>query len=167
MNLLLAWRNIWRNRRRTLITIASVFFAVFFCVIMTSFHTGTWERMTDNMLRTQTAHIQIHGKDYWGDKVVDNFMFMNVAAIAQLEHIDNITNVSPRIETFAMASFETTSKGIAVIGVSPEKEAQKSGLPSRLVNGEYLSETDDGIIIGEGLSKFLKAGVGDTLALIG
>jgi ABC-type lipoprotein release transport system permease subunit len=123
--------------------------------------------MIENMLNTQMGHIQIHGKGYWDEKVVDNFMFMDSATIAQLEQIENITNVSPRLETFAMASFETTSKGIAVVGVSPEREAQKSNLPSRLVEGNYLSEIDDGILIGEGLSKFLKAGVGDTLALIG
>ena len=146
---------------------SSVFFAVFFCVIYSSFERGTWDRMIENTLNTQAGHIQIHGKGYWDDKVVDNFMFMDSATIAQLDRIDNITNVSPRVETFAMASFETTSRGIAVIGVSPEREARKSNLPSRLIRGEYLTETDDGIIIGEGLSRFLRADVGDTLALIG
>ena len=163
----LIWRNIWRNKRRTIITMSSVFFAVFFCVIYSSFEYGTWNRMIENTLKTQAGHIQIHAKGYWDDKVVDNFMFMDSATIAQLDRIDNITNVSPRVETFAMASFETTSRGIAVIGVSPEREARKSNLPSRLIRGEYLTETDDGIIIGEGLSRFLRADVGDTLALIG
>jgi len=146
---------------------SSVFFAVFFCVIYSSFEYGTWNRMIENTLKTQAGHIQIHAKGYWDDKVVDNFMFMDSATIAQLDRIDNVTNVSPRVETFAMASFETTSRGIAVIGVSPEREARKSNLPSRLIRGEYLTETDDGIIIGEGLSRFLRADVGDTLALIG
>ena len=163
----LSWRNIWRNRRRTIVTMASVFFAVFFCVIYSSFERGTWGRMIENMLNTQAGHIQIHGKGFWEEKFVDNFMFMNSATIAELERIDNITNVSPRVETFAMASFETVSKGIAVIGVSPEREAAKSNLPNRLVKGNYLSETDDGILIGEGLSNFLNADVGDTIALIG
>jgi ABC-type lipoprotein release transport system permease subunit len=94
-------------------------------------------------------------------------MFMDTAIIRQLEGIENITNVSPRVETFAMASFGAVNKGIAVIGISPEKEAQKSNLPSRIVAGGYLSETDDGILIGEGLSKYLNANIGDTLALIG
>ena len=119
------------------------------------------------MLITQAGHIQIHGKGYWDEKVVDNFMFMDAASIAQLENIDNVANVSPRVETFAMASFGVSSKGIAVAGISPEKERRKSNLPSRLVKGEYLPETDDGILIGEGLGKYLKANIGDTLALIG
>jgi len=163
----LIWRNIWRNKRRTIITMSSVFFAVFFCVIYSSYEMGMWNRMIENTLNTQAGHIQIHARGYWDDKVVDNFMFMDSATIAKLDRIDNITNVSPRVETFAMASFENASKGIAVIGVSPEREEQKSKLSSRLVRGKYLSETDDGILIGEGLSRFLRADVGDTLALIG
>jgi len=163
----LCWRNIWRNRRRALITMASVFVAVFFSVLMNSFSTGMWDKMVDNTLRTQTGHIQIHGKGYWDDKVIDNFMWMDAATISQIENISGIENVSPRVETFAMAASATHSKGIAVIGVSPEKETQKSNLPSHLINGDYLSETDDGILIGAGLAKYLEVSVGDTLALIG
>jgi ABC-type lipoprotein release transport system permease subunit len=163
----LSWRNIWRNRQRTIVTMASVFFAAFFCIIESSFEEGVWDRMLENMLTTQTGHIQIHGKDYWEDKVIDNFMFMDTATIRQLEGIENVTNVSPRVETFAMASFEAVNKGIAVIGISPEKEAQKSNLPSRIVHGNYLSEDDNGILIGEGLSNYLNANIGDTLVLIG
>ena len=163
----LIWRNIWRNRRRAFITIASVFFAVFFVVVMKSFMDGVWERMNDNMLRTQTGHIQIHAKGYWEDKVIDNFLFMDTAMITQIENIDGIDNVSPRVETFAMAASSIVSKGILLVGASPEKEAQKSNLPSRLVSGEYLTEMDDGILIGEGLAKYLNVSLGDTLALIG
>jgi ABC-type lipoprotein release transport system permease subunit len=163
----MAWRNIWRNRRRAIITIASVFFAVFFATLMTCLTEGTWGKMIENTLRTQTGHIQIHGKGYWDDKITDNFMSMDAETLSRLEKIDNIENVSPRIETFAMASSGTLSKGIALIGISPEKEAAKSNLPVRLAQGKYLDETDDGILIGEGLSKLLKVGVGDTLALIG
>lgn len=163
----LAWRNIWRNKRRAVITMASVFFAAFFCTVMMSFNVGVWEKMVDNTLRSQAGHIQIHGKGYWDDKVVDNFMFMDEETIARLEDLDNVDNVSPRVETFAMASFGTSSKGIGIIGISPRKEAEKSNLPVRLVGGTYLTETDDGVLIGEGLARYLKVEVGDTLALIG
>ena len=163
----LSWRNIWRNRRRAVITIASVFFAVFFCVLMMGFQKGVWDRMVDNMLRTQTGHIQIHAKGYWEDKIIDNFMFMDTATLSALENISDIENVSPRVELFAMAAVGSISKGIAIVGISPQKESQKSNLPSRIVDGNYLSETDEGILIGEGLAKYLKVSVGDTIALIG
>jgi ABC-type lipoprotein release transport system permease subunit len=146
---------------------ASVFFAAFFCILLMSFNLGTWETMIDNSLRTQTGHIQIHGKGYWDDMVIDNFMFMDAVTLSQIEHISGVENVSPRVETFAMASNGTVNKGIAVIGVSPDKEVQKSNLSSRLVMGEYLLENDNGVLIGEGLSKYLGVSLGDTLALIG
>ncbi|MDR2814000.1 MAG: FtsX-like permease family protein, partial [Prevotellaceae bacterium] len=120
-----------------------------------------------NTLRTQTGHIQIHGKGYWDDKITDNFMLADAETIARLETVENVENVSPRVETFAMASFGLLTKGVAVIGISPRQEAAKSNLPIRLVRGEYLSEADNGVLIGEGLSKYLRIDVGDTLAFIG
>jgi ABC-type lipoprotein release transport system permease subunit len=146
---------------------ASVFFAALFCTIMMSFNFGVWEKMIDNTLRSQAGHIQIHGKGYWDDKVVDNFMYADEATLTRLEGLDNVDNVSPRVETFAMASFGTVSKGVAIIGISPRREAEKSNLPVRLVGGAYLTETDDGVLIGEGLAQYLKVATGDTLALIG
>jgi ABC-type lipoprotein release transport system permease subunit len=94
-------------------------------------------------------------------------MTMDAATIARLEKIDNAENVSPRLETFAMASYTTHSKGIAAVGISPAKEALKSNLPVHIVQGNYLNETDNGILIGEGLSRYLNVKLGDTLALLG
>jgi ABC-type lipoprotein release transport system permease subunit len=163
----IAWRNIWRNRRRALITIASVFFAVFFCTVLNSFVRGLWEKMRDDVLRTQAGHIQIHLKGYWQDKIIDNFMEMEEDLIAKLEVLDNIENLSPRIQIVAMASNGTQSKGVAVLAISPKKEKEKSNLPVRLVKGDYLCETDDGILIGEGLANYLNVDVGDTIVFIG
>ena len=163
----LIWRNIWRNSRRAKITIASVFFAVFFCTLMNSIVNGLWEKMRDDALRTQTGHIQIHQKGYWDDKTIDNFMTMDAALIGRLDTLDNIENVSPRIMIPAMASFGTLSKGVAIMGISPEKEKEKSNLPIRLSQGNYLTETDDGILIGEGVAAYLNVNVGDTIVFIG
>ncbi|MDR2824769.1 MAG: ABC transporter permease [Prevotellaceae bacterium] len=163
----LSWRNIWRNRRRAIITISSVFFAVFFCSIMVSYQQGMWDKMIDNTLRTQSGHIQIHGTGYWEDKTVDNFLTMDSSTVQRIGKLENVENVSPRVETFALSSFGNISKGVAIVGISPSDEAKKSNLNSHIIKGRYLSENDNGIIIGEGLANYLKAAVGDTLALIG
>jgi ABC-type lipoprotein release transport system permease subunit len=165
--LTMSYRNLWRNRRRTLITAASVFFALFFSIIMNSYTTGMWEQMIANTLKTQSGHIEIHGTDWWNDKTVDNFMTMDSVVIEQLRVLPNVENVSPRVETFALASFGNISKGVAVVAVSPAQENAKSKLAAHIVEGQYLTETDNGILIGEGLAKYLKASVGDTLAFVG
>jgi ABC-type lipoprotein release transport system permease subunit len=135
---------------------------------MMSFSNGSWGRMIENMLRTQTGHIQIHLKGYWDDQVTDNFMEMEEETITRLNGIEHVVNVSPRIETFAMASSDyNMSKGIAVVGIDPVKEDGKSSLSKRIVTGSYLGPADQGVLIGKALSEYLKVSVGDSLALIG
>jgi ABC-type lipoprotein release transport system permease subunit len=134
---------------------------------MNAFTDGTWNQMIDNTLKTQAGNIEIHGKGYWDDKIVDNFMTVDSRKIQELRKLENIENLSPRVETFAMASRETFSKGIIVVGISPENEIAKQKLNERIVEGKYLHETDNGIMIGEGLANYLKTNVGDTLAFIG
>ncbi|MDR1683237.1 MAG: ABC transporter permease [Candidatus Symbiothrix sp.] len=163
----LAWRNIWRNKRRSIITMTSVFIALFFCTLTTAFIDGMWNQMIKNMLKTQAGNIEIHGKGYWDDKTVDNFMTIDSGKILELSALENVENLSLRVETFAMASHKTFSKGIAVVGISPENETKKQKLNDRIAQGEYLQETDPGVMIGEGLANYLKVSAGDTLAFLG
>ncbi len=162
-----SWRNIWRNRRRSIITIASVFFAVFFCVLMLSFSNGVWNHVIDQTLRTQSGHVQIHLKGYWKDQVTDNFMEMDPATIAAIENIGEVAYTSPRLETFALASTEKITKPCALAGIDPVRENRMSSLASHVVDGKYLTPNDDGILVGKTLSEYMHLSVGDTLALIG
>ena len=72
MYLILAWRNIWRNKRRSLITIGSITFAVLLACVMRSMQLGSYERMIENAARFYTGYIQIHENGYWDDKTIDN-----------------------------------------------------------------------------------------------
>ena len=68
----LAVRNIWRNKRRTLITAASILFAVFFAVAISSIQKGTWDHMIDSIVHYHYGYIQVHQSGYWEDKIIDN-----------------------------------------------------------------------------------------------
>ena len=163
----IAWRNLWRNKRRTLITAASVFFAVLFCLALRSFGLGAWNSVTEAMLQAQAGQIEVHQLGYWNDKIIDNFMTMNSDEFHKIANIQHVTNVAPRIETFSMASSEKSSKGVGITGIDPANEDKKSHLASKLVAGKYLTQTDDGILLGKGLSEYLRVGVGDSLAMMG
>ncbi|MCJ7820397.1 MAG: FtsX-like permease family protein [Bacteroidales bacterium] len=227
----LAWRNLWRNKRRTLITAASVFFAVFFALVMRSFQLGAYDRMFKNAIESYTGYLQLQHKDYFDDPVIDNSFELDLSVTERIISDPNVTAIVPRFESFALAAAGSRTQGVMVLGIDPEGEDQVSGLRGRLVkyrltpeaieklkdeqipertrglldllsNESFSSEgrmmldlaidTRDssvimplirrhasfannyldkevvgGIMIGSGLSDYLKAGVGDTLVLMG
>lgn len=168
MYLKLAWRNIWRNKRRTVITLSSIGFAVFFASVMQSMQRGTYERMIDNTVRFSTGHLQIHGSGYWEEKVIDKSMSWNgTTEIKELiTGLEAVEAMAPRLESFALGAHQDKTKGVIVVGVDPEKELGITRLNEKVVEGTYF-ERKGGVLIGKDLARFLKAGLGDTLILIG
>ncbi|RLD79770.1 MAG: ABC transporter permease [Bacteroidetes bacterium] len=161
----IAWRNLWRNKKRTLITVASVFFAVFLALMMRSMQFGSYEIMEENTIKNTTGYIQIHQDGYWDDKTINN-IFDDTGISESLDEMSNISMSIPRLESFALGSAGSSTKGIVVIGTDPEIESRASGLEKRVIEGEYLQKGDPGVLIVVNLAKFLKLGVGDTITLI-
>lgn len=163
----LAWRNIWRNRRRTVITVASVMFAVFFSSLMTAIQSGTWDHMVDNVVKYYFGYVQIHAKDYWDERSIDLVMEEGEhwsKYAAQWQHQQGL---APRLESFALASFATHSQGVVVVGFDPVLEQSITNLQQRMTSGEYPSSREDaGIWIGEALAELFKLKLGDTITLI-
>lgn len=73
----LAWRNIWRNRKRTLITVSSVFFALFLAILMRGLQLGTYDSMVKNSVEYYSGYVQIHANGYQDDQILDNSFFVN------------------------------------------------------------------------------------------
>ena len=163
----IAWRNLWRNRKRTLITIASIFFGVIWSALLTSLQEGSFQNMVDNMVKFTTGYIQVQHVDYFDNKTINNSFESSSDLTDLLDSQKEITVYTPRLESFALAASNNKSYGTAVIGINPEAENQISELSKWVVEGEYLSADKKGVIIGEILAKNLELKVGDTIALIG
>ncbi|MCU0415049.1 MAG: hypothetical protein MUE91_11730, partial [Ignavibacteriaceae bacterium] len=82
----LAWRNLWRNKRRTLIASASVFFAVILALLMRSMQTGYYDYMIDSSVRMYTGYIQVQGKDYWEKRSLEESMILDDEKIDRINH---------------------------------------------------------------------------------
>ncbi|MEA2104101.1 MAG: FtsX-like permease family protein [Candidatus Cloacimonadota bacterium] len=163
----IAWRNLWRNKRRTLITLASVLFAVLFALIMRSLQLGTYGSMEKNAVSLFTGYIQIHANGYWENKSI-NKTFANSDKIEQqIQSVSAVSQIAPRLESFALGSSGNRTKGVVVVGTNPVWENNFTKLKSRVVKGKYLTENDQGILVAEDLAKYLKVTVGDTLVLLG
>lgn len=167
MFLTLAWRNIWRNKRRTFITVASIGFAVFFASMLTSVQEGTFERAVSGIVGQSLGFVQIHKQGYWQERSIDN-AFRFTETIEEATHIDNLGFVMiPRLEGFALASYETRSKAAMVLGIAPDVEEGVSHLSEKVVLGTSLNRGDEGAVLGAGLAEYLGVAVGDTLAMLG
>lgn len=129
----LAWKNLWRNKRRTLITAASVFFAVFFALLMRSFQLGAYDRMFKNVIESYTGYLQIQNEDYFDEPVIDNSFELTKDLLDSITTDPNVTHVIPRLESFALAAVESRTQGVMVIGIDPEGEEKVTNLKEKLL----------------------------------
>ncbi|MFY0686837.1 MAG: ABC transporter permease [Cyclobacteriaceae bacterium] len=163
MYLKLAWRNIWRNKKRTWITASSIAFAVFFASVMQSMQLGSYERMIENSVRFQTGHIGVHEVSYWDEQILDN-SFDQAAITDDLLRHDHVELIVPRLSSFALAAYEDRTKGVMVNGIDLERESKLTMIDKKVVAGAL--GVSGGAMVAEGLADYLKVGIGDTIVLI-
>lgn len=162
----LAWRNLWRNKRRTLITTASVFFGVVFATFVSSMQEGSYAQYIQAIVSFYSGYIQVHQKGYWEDKSINTLLSYMPRLDTAISRIPDVTLVSPRLENFALASAAELTRGVLVSGISPAKEDRISRLSKKVIQGKYLRDRESGVMIGSELAKYLKLGLTDTLVLI-
>jgi ABC-type lipoprotein release transport system permease subunit len=158
-----AWRNIWRNKRRTIITSASVTFAVFFAVIMRSMEEGTYDRMLNNVIQMYIGHLQIHARGYWDDKSLESLFEYNDTVQKAVAAIPQVQKTYKHLETFAFVSTGELTKVTAFLGIEPEKEYQSLHIKTILTAGSFITKNDRSIILAEGLADYLKVITYDTI----
>ena len=162
----LARRNIWRNKRRTLITAMAIFFAVFFSVVMQSVQKGIFDNMEFGMVKSYVGFGQIHTKGFFEDQTLDNAFLYDEKMDELAAKYDDVKNFVPRIESFALASNGQATKGGMLVGVDINKENALTQLSEKVVKGTYFEANDNSVLVAEGLADYLNVDVGDTLVLI-
>jgi ABC-type lipoprotein release transport system permease subunit len=141
--------------------------AVFLSNFMISLNEGIFGNMLDNMTRAFLGHVQVHQNGFWDDQTLDNAFEADDALVATLQSAKHVEAVTPRIQSFGLASFENQTRASQVVGVDPEKEEQLMNLEKHVSEGRAITKDDNGIMVGHKLASFLKAEVGDTLVIIG
>jgi len=145
----IAWRNLWRNKRRTLITVASVFFAVFFALMMRSLQLGSYDHMFRNVIESYTGYVQLQNEDFKDNPTVDNVFEFTPEIMKILMKEKNVNDAVPRFESFALASSGSLTKGVLVIGIDPEKESLLSNVEGRLVKYRLSAKAIDNLKIAD------------------
>lgn len=165
-NIKLAWRNLWRNKRRTIIAISSIVFSVLLASWMRSMQEGSYDSMINTSVKFYSGYLQVQDTAYWDERTLDNSFEASVDLQNKIEKIEDITLVSHRVESFALAANHIKSKPAMVMGIQPEKEDQITNLSKKMQSGSFLQSGDKETVIGSALADYLNLGIGDTLVMI-
>jgi ABC-type lipoprotein release transport system permease subunit len=164
----LAWRNIWRNKRRTAIILTAVVIGIWSMILLGSLMRGIAVGMIRNGISTLTGHLQIHHKGYRNDPAIENSISdPAVAEVALKNQMPAGTLWSLRVRVNAVASNARHSSGVTLVGIDPLSEAKISFLGSAISRGKFLDPAEkSGIVVGEALLKKFDTKLGRKLVLM-
>jgi len=164
----LAWRNLWRQRRRTVLTSAAIAVACMVMIFLLALQLGTYATMKDNTLRVFDGFAQVQQPGYLDDPGMRKTIEHPQALADALRKLPGIDATAVRASTYALLNHAQRSVGVYLVGVQPEAERKASRIPEMLRQGRYLDAGRGAeVVIGTALARNLRVQVGDTLTLLG
>jgi putative ABC transport system permease protein len=164
----LAWRNVWRNPRRTGLCVAATVFAVFLVVLSVALSDGTHEKQVEDGVRIHSGHLTVAGRGYIEDRTLEHFVRLEPELVSALSETIEVRGWSPRVTSFALLSLGTSSHGAAIVGVDAEREGSVTTLPERVAEGRFLAAGGEReIVLGRRLADSLGAALGDEVLVYG
>jgi ABC-type lipoprotein release transport system permease subunit len=152
-----AWRNIWRNKTRSLVIITAVAIGLWAGFFLMSFYNGLIEQRIRSAIETEISHIQIHHPQFLNDYDIQYYIPSAKNLLAQTKKNSLVKAVAERVIIKGMISTASGSSGIQINGIMPEEESQLTQLKSKLTTGNYFSSIKPyEIIVSEKTLKKLK-----------
>ncbi|HZI12605.1 MAG TPA: ABC transporter permease [Myxococcus sp.] len=160
----LAWRSLWRNRRRTLITLSSIGFGLTLAIFFISLSAGIHKQVVGDATSMLAGHLAIEHASY-RDAPATDLKVDGVEALAkQAAAVPGVEHVKRLVQAQAVVSTGSGSVGVSVLGVDPKREALTSPLARKLVQGRYLDDGDErGVLVGRRLAERLELEPGKKL----
>ena len=162
----MAWRNVWRNPRRTGVVVTAVSVGIAGVVLSMSINFGMIVGMVETAISTELGHVQVHATGWDEDpelkvRLADG----GSAAVAVLDRLPGVQAWAPRVRAEGLLTSPRSSAGVRVTGIDPEREASVSVLARSVTSGEFLAGTGRRILVGEKLARRLEIDVGDKVVL--
>jgi putative ABC transport system permease protein len=167
----LAFRNIFRQRRRSLLTALSMTGGFVLVTFSFSLLEGSWGNAVDIFTLDHTGHVQIHKDDYHRRPKIHKTIDNTEDVSAYLNGNGKVAGYAPRVFAPGLAYAGNQSSPVQVMGVDPILEPQTSRLKQKVTDGHYFDSSPDGdgyvgVMIGASVARTLKIGVGDELIII-
>lgn len=160
----MAWRNLARHRRRTLITATAMAAAMGLCMSMLAFQEGTFSKLFEVMVEQQLGHAQLNHPEWPGKRILHDTLTGTGALLERLDAVEGLASAAPRLEGYALLGSDDRSAGALLIGLSPDRERRFSPRADRVERGQHLSQArTGGIVLGVGLAKELQVDVGSSV----
>jgi len=165
--LILSWRNLWRNHRRTLIMLAAISVGVWAMIFMTALMRGMVDDMLHQGIRNLPGHIQIHHPDFRDDPSVVNSIASPGGELLRALNDPGTKQWTARVKVPAIISSERESRGINLLGVEPRAESLITGIGEQIIEGRFLDTEDDrGLVIGAKLAQRLETRLGKRVVIM-
>lgn len=168
--IVLAWRNLWRNWRRTAIAVVAIVLGLILLLLLNGFITGSDQAIFGNAVRLYGGNIQIHAPAY--REKANRLPLLPLAdadaVVAAARSHPDVIAAAKRISTGGLISSREGTFPVAITGLEPSIEANLSIQAENISAGRYLQDDDgDAIVIGRGLAELLNVTVDDRVTLIG
>ncbi len=165
---MLAWRNVWRSRRRTVLTLLTILVGCTMIIFMNAIAKGGHDQMIEDAVAVNTGHIQVHEKGYWDNRTIDYAYIADGDLIDAVKKDRRIMGYSFRIHADGLLSYKDTTAGAMIQAVDPSHEMKVTNIHTRILpGGRYLNPDDrTHIIMGEILAKNLGVKIGGTVSMI-
>ncbi len=169
MDMQMAWRNVWRNPRRTWLTVGAICFACMVLIFMLSFQFGSYETMINSSVKINTGHLQVQAAGYFDKKNMRRVINDPKPVMQMISAIKQVEAMTVRANTFSLVSSEDRTYGAMIVGIDPAHEPEVSTLKQLIRKGEFLPEKtgSDRALIGSLLARNLKVVIGDELTILG
>ena len=163
----LAWRNLWRNHRRTLIMIAAIVIGAWSMIFMTALMRGMVDDMIADGISVLPGHVQIHHPEYRDDPTIANVIAPPTGELLEALDGPGVVAWATRVRVPAVISSERDTRGVTLIGIEPDRERDISFVAGDIAEGEFLSSRDDrGLIVGRKLLEKLETGLGKRVVIM-
>lgn len=163
----LAWRNLWRNHRRTLIMLSAITVGVWAMIFMTALMRGMVDDMLLNGIRNLPGEVQIHHPEYRDDPSINNSIEMPDEKLLKALQLPEVKAWTNRIRVPAVISSERDSRGVTLLGVEPNSEVQLGFDLDSIIEGRFLKDSNDsGIIIGAKMAERLETRLGKRIVIM-
>lgn len=166
----LAWRNVWRQKRRTLIVISAITLTMGMMIFYDGLMAGFNQAIYGNAIKILGGNIQVHAPGFYD--ATNQLPLLELqdsdSVIARLKDFPEVVAAGKRIRTGGLATSREGAFGLEIVGLDPDAERDISLMAQNIVEGRFLEASDgDVMLIGKGLADEMDAGVGDRISVAG